>query len=218
MEENKLYVEDPRTEINIQKGSLKWKVIILENFRKKNNQIWSLYDREIPIINLKFGLKREIWNIHVFFTISWRLSTVAKKTLSFLAANQYGQGKTLFSWRLGQTAKERHRFLCCWDKQPRKHTFSLAANKNNQENILFWLFVVIAKEMLYSLAAKLWPPRKIEAAKVNLDWCSGAAPSPSALHPLLVPPVGVCDGRDAPAGPSAWHGRTTEDAATDAHP
>ena len=51
MEENKLYVEDPRTEINIQKGSLKWKVMILENFRKKNNQIWSLYDREIPIIN-----------------------------------------------------------------------------------------------------------------------------------------------------------------------
>jgi len=34
--------------------------MILENFRKKNNQIWSLYDREIPIINLKFGLKREI--------------------------------------------------------------------------------------------------------------------------------------------------------------
>ena len=111
MEENKLYVEDPRTEINIQKGSLKWKVMILENFRKKNNQIWSLYDREIPIINLKFGLKREIWNIHVFFTISWRLSRVAKETLNFLAANQNSQGKTQFSWRLGQTAKETHIFL-----------------------------------------------------------------------------------------------------------
>ena len=90
----------------------------------------------------------------------------------FLAANQNGQGKTPFSWRLGQTAKERHRFLGCWDKQPRKHTFSLAANKNSQENILFWLFVVTAKETLYSLAAELRLPRKIGAAKVNLDWCS----------------------------------------------
>jgi hypothetical protein len=49
----------------------------------------------------------------------------------------------------------------------------LAANKNSQENILFWLFVVTAKEMLYSLAAELWPPWKIEAANVNPDWCSG---------------------------------------------
>jgi len=47
----------------------------------------------------------------VFFTISWRLSTVAKETLNFLAANQNGQGKTQFSWRLGQTAKETHIFL-----------------------------------------------------------------------------------------------------------
>ena len=34
------------------------------------------------------------------------------------------------------------------------------------------MFVVTAKEMLYSLAAELCPPRKIEAAKVNPDWCS----------------------------------------------
>ena len=133
MEENKLYVEDPRTEINIQKGSLKWKVIILENFRKKNNQIWSLYDREIPIINLKFRLKREIWNIHVFFTI-------------FLAAQQSNQGNTQFSWRPTKTAKKRLHFLGDSAKQPRKYIFFLAATK-------------IAKK-IYFFGCSLLLPRK----------------------------------------------------------
>ena len=51
MEENKSYVKDPRTEINIQTCSFKWKIMILENFRKKNNHIWSSYEKDIPIIN-----------------------------------------------------------------------------------------------------------------------------------------------------------------------
>ena len=76
----------------------------------------------------------------------------------FLVANQNSQGKTPFSWRLSHIAKEIHIFLC--------------GSKNNRENIFFWLSVVTAKEMLYSLAAKFRPPRKIEAAKVNPYWCS----------------------------------------------
>ena len=159
MEENKSYVKDPRTEINIQTCSFKWKIMILENFRKNNNHIWSSYEIDIPIINFSSESKSEIWNKHVFFTI-------------FLAAQQCSQGNTYFSWRPTKTAKEKHSFLGASAKQPRKHTFFLVANKNSQENILFWLFVVTAKEMLYSLAAELWPPRKIEFAKVNPDWCS----------------------------------------------
>jgi len=82
-----------------------------------------------------------------------------RKHIFFLAANQNSQGKTPFSWRLGQTAKEIHIFL--------------GGYQNSQENIFFWMFVVTAKEMLYSLAAEFRPPRKSEAAKVNPDWCSG---------------------------------------------
>jgi len=92
----------------------------------------------------------------------------------------------MFSWRATETAKEKHQFLGGSGKQPRKsivslavrsHSqgntlFFLAANKNCQEIIFFWLFVVTAKETLYSLAAELRLPRKIGAAKVNLDWCS----------------------------------------------
>ena len=84
MEENKSYVKDPRTEINIQTGSFKWKIMILENFRKKNNHIWSSYEKDIPIINFSSESKSEIWNKHVFFTI-------------FLAAQQCSQGNTYFS-------------------------------------------------------------------------------------------------------------------------
>ena len=159
MEENKSYVKDPRTEINIQTGSFKWKIMILENFRKKNNHIWSSYEKDIPIINFSSESKSEIWNKHVFFTI-------------FLAAQQCSQGNTYFSWRPTKTAKERLHFLGYSAKQPRKYIFFLAANKNSQENIFFWLFIVTAKEMLYSLAAEFRSPRKSEAAKVNPDWCS----------------------------------------------
>ena len=36
--------------------------MILEKFRKKNNQIWSSYEGEIPIIIFNSRLKRKIWN------------------------------------------------------------------------------------------------------------------------------------------------------------
>jgi hypothetical protein len=34
--------------------------MILENIRKKNNQVSSFYEGEIPITNFNYGLKREI--------------------------------------------------------------------------------------------------------------------------------------------------------------
>ena len=46
------------------KNTIKWKILILENFRKKSHQIWSNYDREQPISNFYYRLKRKIWSIH----------------------------------------------------------------------------------------------------------------------------------------------------------
>ena len=42
--------------------------MILEKFRKKNHQIWSLYEGKIPVTNFNSELKREISHIVVFFT------------------------------------------------------------------------------------------------------------------------------------------------------
>ena len=36
MEKNKSYVKDSRPKVNIQTDNTKWKIVILENFRKKN--------------------------------------------------------------------------------------------------------------------------------------------------------------------------------------
>ena len=41
--------------------------MILEKFRKKNHQIWSSYEGEIPIIKFNSRLKRKIWITHLFF-------------------------------------------------------------------------------------------------------------------------------------------------------
>ena len=47
--------------------------MILEKFRKKNHQLWSSYERVIPITNFNSELKREIQIIVEFFTSpTWR--------------------------------------------------------------------------------------------------------------------------------------------------
>lgn len=44
MEENKPYKKIQEIVINIQTNAINWKIMILEKFRKKNNQIWSSYE------------------------------------------------------------------------------------------------------------------------------------------------------------------------------
>ena len=50
------------------KNAITRKNMILEKFRKKNHQIWSIYEGEIPVTNFNSELKREISHIVVFFT------------------------------------------------------------------------------------------------------------------------------------------------------
>ena len=54
--------------IDLQKNAITWKNMILEKFRKKNHQIWSLYEGKIPVTNFNSEFKREISHIVVFFT------------------------------------------------------------------------------------------------------------------------------------------------------
>ena len=45
--------------IYIQIDTIKWKILILEKFKKKNHQIWISYDREIPFTNFNSELKEK---------------------------------------------------------------------------------------------------------------------------------------------------------------
>ena len=53
--------------INLQKNAITRKNMILEKIRKKNHQIWNLYEGEIPVTNFNPELKRKISIIGVFF-------------------------------------------------------------------------------------------------------------------------------------------------------
>ena len=150
MEKNKSYVKDSRPKVNIQTDNNKWKIVILENFRKKNNHIWSSYEKDIPIINFSSESKSEIWNKHVFFTI-------------FLAAQQCSQGNTYFSWRPTKTAKERLHFLGDSAKQPRKYIFFLAATK-------------IAKKIFFFGCSLLLPRKCYIPWRLNFDRQEKARP------------------------------------------
>jgi len=68
MKENKLYEKDSRNHNWLTKNSITRKNMILEKFRKKNHQIWSSYERVIPLTNFNSELKREIQIIVEFFT------------------------------------------------------------------------------------------------------------------------------------------------------
>ena len=57
--ENKAYVKYKLTVIIIQKNKIKWIAMILEKIKKKNHQIWSWYEWEIPDTRFNPGLKRE---------------------------------------------------------------------------------------------------------------------------------------------------------------
>ena len=54
-------------EINKQTNCTRWKIMILEENRKENHQIWSSYERVIPVINFKFQIKRERSTIYLLF-------------------------------------------------------------------------------------------------------------------------------------------------------
>jgi len=89
-----------------------------------------------------------------------------------LAVNTNSQGNPSFPWRFIKTAKLINSLLGSFYEQPRKPTVSLAVYKNSQEITFSWRFSATAKETLYSLAARFWPPRKIMTAKINPFWCS----------------------------------------------
>ena len=45
--------------INLQKNAITRKNMILEKIRKKNHQIWNLYEGEIPVTNFNPELKKK---------------------------------------------------------------------------------------------------------------------------------------------------------------
>jgi hypothetical protein len=45
--------------INMKTSDITWKTVILQKIRKKNKWIWSYYDRETLVSNLKYRLKRK---------------------------------------------------------------------------------------------------------------------------------------------------------------
>ena len=79
------------------KNAITRKNMILEKFRKKNHQIWSLYEGKIPVTNFNSELKREISHIVVFFTSpTWHhnkrilmLNAVTKDCLTVVVPGLY---------------------------------------------------------------------------------------------------------------------------------
>jgi hypothetical protein len=45
--------------INMKTSDITWKIVILQKIRKKNQWIWSYYDRETLVSNFNCGLKRK---------------------------------------------------------------------------------------------------------------------------------------------------------------
>jgi hypothetical protein len=45
--------------INMKTNDIMWKIVILQKFRKKNQWIWSYYDRETLVSNFNYRLKRK---------------------------------------------------------------------------------------------------------------------------------------------------------------
>jgi hypothetical protein len=57
VEEKKLYEKINLIAINMKTSDITWKIVILQKISKKNQWIWSYYDRETLVSNFKYRLK-----------------------------------------------------------------------------------------------------------------------------------------------------------------
>ena len=151
------------TAIIIQINNIKWKNVILEKTRKKNHQIWSSYEGEIPHTNFNPRLKEERRTIHVLLWVHefpWEFFHNRQGNLNFPVCTW------ISPWVFLQPTKKRRislwvrlfPYVFFYNRQENVN-FPVCTQKNRQEN---WIhtgktrFAIVTE--LAELSYKLLPP------------------------------------------------------------